>query len=68
MKILLSLAATLLSAPAFAHSTLTEHGHPHEASVLPGVELFAAALTLAVIGAAYFGMKSKAVVKTKARK
>ena len=68
MKYLLSLAVSLLSAPALAHSGLTAHAHPHDASAFAGVEMIAALLTIAAIGAAYFNVMSRSGTGAKARK
>jgi len=66
MKYLLSLAVSLLSAPALAHSGLADHAHPHEASAFAGVEMIAALLTVAAIGAAYFSVMSRSETRARA--
>jgi hypothetical protein len=68
MKYLLSLAVSVLAAPALAHSGLADHAHPHDASIFAGMEMIVALLTIAAVGAAYFSMMSRAENNVKARK
>jgi hypothetical protein len=52
MKTILSIAFSLLAAPALAHPALAPHDHPHGWSLLPGVELIGLgmiALMLAIV-------------------
>jgi len=68
MKTLFPAALSALATPALAHSGLTEHAHPHDASAFAGEAVVAALLTLVAVGAVYYTAMSRADARTKADK